>query len=63
MTTKIPVEEGGADAWVLCGGRGGCGREEEDGKEEVVVEPLEVLRVLPLVVEDRVVSPLCRLFV
>ena len=62
MTTKIPTGEAGASAGGLCGERGGCGREEEDGREEGAAAPLEALRVLPLVVEDLVASVLCRLF-
>ncbi len=52
----------GEVAGALCGGRGDCGREEEDGREEGAATPLEALRSLPLVVEDRVASALCRLF-
>ena len=36
MTTKIPAVEAGA----LLGGRGWCGRVEEDGREEGVAVPL-----------------------
>jgi hypothetical protein len=36
----------------LCGGRGGCGREEEDGREEGAATPLEALRALLLVAGD-----------
>jgi hypothetical protein len=42
--------------------RGGCGREEEDGREEGAAAPLEALQKLPPVVRDRVASALCRLF-
>ena len=63
IPVKIPVAEAGAAAGGLCGGRGGCGREEEDGREEGAAAPLEALRALPLVVEDLVASAfLCRLF-
>ena len=41
--------------------RGGCGREEEDGREEGAAAPLEALRALPPVVGDRVASALWRL--
>ena len=41
--------------------RGGCGREEEDGREEGAAAPLEAVRALLLVVEDRVASALWRL--
>ncbi len=34
------------------GESGGCGREEEDGREEGDVAPLETLRALPLVAGD-----------
>jgi hypothetical protein len=44
------------------GEKGDCGREESDGREEGAAAPLEVLRALLLVVEDRVASALCRLF-
>jgi len=36
----------------LCGGREGCGGEEEDEREEGAAAPLEALRAPPLVVED-----------
>ena len=62
MPAKIPASEAGATTGELCGGRGGSGREEEDGREEGAAGPLEALRALPLVVEDRVASALCRLF-
>ena len=63
MPAKIPASEAGAAAGGLCGGRGVCGREEEDEREEGVATPLESLRALPLVVEDLVASVfLCRLF-
>ena len=39
----------------LCGGRGGCGREEEDGREEGAAAPLEGLRaLLPVAGDDDV---------
>ncbi len=42
---------------------GDYGREEGHGREEDAATPLEVLQVIPLVVEDLVESPLlCRLF-
>jgi hypothetical protein len=63
MSVKIPTVETGAAVGGLCGGRGTCGREEEDGSEVGAVVPLETLRSLPLVVEDLVTSAfLCRLF-
>ncbi len=52
MTAKIPSVE--ADA--LLGGRGWCGRGEEDGREEGAAAPLESLRTLPPVAGDRVAS-------
>jgi hypothetical protein len=36
----------------LCGGKGGCGREEEDGREEGAAAPLEALRALLPVAGD-----------
>ena len=63
MSAKIPAAEAGAAAGGLCGGRGGCGREEEDGREEGAAAPLEARRAPRLVVEDLVASAfLCRLF-
>ncbi len=59
MPAKIPASEAGARGG-LCGGRGGCGREEEDGREEGAVAPLEVLQAPPLVVKDLVASALLR---
>jgi len=61
MPAKIPAVEAGAAAGALRGERGGCGREEEDGREEGAAAPLEALRTLLLVVEDRVASALWRL--
>jgi hypothetical protein len=58
MPVKIPAAEAGAAAGGLYGGRGGCGREEEDGREEGAAAPLEALQALPLVVEDLVASAL-----
>ena len=40
----------------MLGGRGCCGRGEEDGREEGAAAPLEALRVLPPVVGDLVAS-------
>ncbi len=51
---KIPAVGTGG----LLGGRGYCGRGEEDGREEAVAVPLETLRALPPVAGDRVVSVL-----
>jgi hypothetical protein len=62
IPSKIPAAEASGAAGASCGGRGDCGREEEDGREEGAASPLEDLRALPLVVEDRVASALCRLF-
>jgi hypothetical protein len=56
MPVKIPAAQAGAAGGGLCGGRGGCGREEEDGREEGAAAPLEALQALPLVVEDLVAS-------
>jgi hypothetical protein len=56
MPAKIPAVEAGA----LLGGRGWCGRGEEDGREEGAAAPLEALRALPLVAGDRVASALWR---
>jgi hypothetical protein len=54
MTAKIPAETGEAEG-VLCGGRGDCGREEEDGREEGSDTPLETLRaLLPVAGDDHV---------
>jgi hypothetical protein len=52
MPAKIPATEAGAAAGTLCGNRGGCGGEEEDGREKGASAPLEALRALPLVVGD-----------
>jgi len=54
MPVKIPASEAGAAAGGgLCGGRGGCGREEED---EGAAAPLEALRaLLPVTGDDDVV--------
>jgi hypothetical protein len=62
MPAKIPAAEAGAAAGALRGGRGGCGLEEEDGMEEGAAAPVQALQALPLVVEDRVATALCRLF-
>jgi hypothetical protein len=67
MPAKMPAVEAGAAAGALCGERGSCGREEEDGREEGAAAPLEVLRALPLVAgDDRVAFVLwwrlCRLW-
>jgi hypothetical protein len=44
------------------GNRGGCGREEGDGREEGAVTPLEtLLALLPVIGNDRVASVLWRL--
>ena len=54
MPAKISASKAGAGG--LCGGRGGCGREEEDGREEGAASPLEVLReLLPVAGDDDVV--------
>jgi hypothetical protein len=52
MPAKIPATEAGAAAGALCGNRGGCGGEEEDGRKKGAAAPLEALRALPLVVGD-----------
>ncbi len=62
MPAKILAVRAGAAAGASRGEKGGCGREEGDGREDGAAAPLEVLRVLLLVVEDRVASALCRLF-
>ena len=55
MTAKIPAVGEGADAGAMCGGRGDCGREEEDGREEGAAGPLECLRAfLPVAGDDDV---------
>ena len=56
MPAKIPAVGAGA----LLGGRGWCGRGEEDGREEGAAAPLEALRALPPVAGDRVASVLWR---
>ena len=64
MPAKIPASEAGASAGGgLCGGRGGCGREEEDGREEGAAVPLETLRALLPVAGDDVALVLYRLLV
>jgi hypothetical protein len=62
MPAKIPAVQAGAAAGALRGKREGCGREEGGGRKEGAAAPLEVVQALLLVVEDRVVSVLCRLF-
>ena len=52
MPAKMPTVKAGETAGALCGQKGSCGREEEDGKEEGSATPLEVLRALPLVAGD-----------
>ncbi len=54
MTVKIPVETG-LSSGKLCGDRGDCGREEEDGREEGAATPLEALpALLPVAGDDDV---------
>ena len=53
-TAKMPAVGAGA----LLGGSGCCGRGDDDGREEGAAAPLEVLRALPPVTGDRVVSVL-----
>ncbi len=62
MPAKIPAVRACAAAGALRGKKGGCGREEGNGRKEGAAAPLEVLRALLLVVEDRVASALCCLF-
>ena len=65
IPAKIPATEAGAAAGGgLCGERGGCGREEEDGREEGAAAPLEALQVpLPVAGDDDVALVLYRLLV
>ncbi len=60
MPAKIPAVQAGAAAGASRGRRGGCGREEGDGRKEGAAASLEVVQALLLVVEDRVASALCR---
>ncbi len=64
MPANMSASKAGAGAGGgLCGGREGCGGEEEDEREEGAAAPLEALRAPPLVVENLVASAfLCRLF-
>jgi hypothetical protein len=43
LSTRSPGREAGGAAGASCGGRGSCGREEEDGREEGAAAPLEAL--------------------
>ena len=61
MPAKIPAVGAGAAEGALLAKRGGCGREEEDGREEGAAAPLEALRAHPPVAGDRVASALWRL--
>ena len=61
MPAKIPAVGAGAAEGALLAKRGGCGREEEDGREEGAAASLEDLRVLPPLTGDRVSSALWRL--
>jgi hypothetical protein len=63
MPAKIPAVQAGAAAGASRGKTVGCGREEGDERKEGAAAPLEVVQALLLVVEDRVASALCRLFV
>ena len=48
-------KEGAGAGGGLCGERGVCGREEEDGREEGAASPLEALRaLLPVAGDDDV---------
>ncbi len=62
--TRSPGIDGMTAGGGLCGGRGGCGREEEDGREDGAAAPLEALRaLLPVAGDDDVALVLYRLLV
>ncbi len=52
MPAKISVADAGTAAGALCGGRGGCRREDEDEREERAAAPLEAQRALLQVAGD-----------
>ena len=59
IPSKTHAVGGGAAAGASWGKRGGCGREEGDGREEEAAVPLKALRELLPVVWDLVASVLC----
>ena len=61
MPEKIPAVGAGTGAEALLAKRGGCGREEENGRQEGAAAPLEDLRALalpPVAGDDRVATDL-----